>query len=149
MVSPVSNDTEMLKILLELKASIDKIFRDYMSRVPSEEMPELDVSYDPPIDIIDTGEELILIMDVPGFSKDEIRIKATEEMLEIKAISNSRRTKGRYLVKQRLNDCNIVKRVKLPMRIKPHEVKAVLRSGLLEIHMPKAEVMKEIEVMVA
>ena len=145
----MNEENDTLKLLLELKANIDRIFRDFMSKVPSGESLDLDIQYDPPIDILDTGDELVLIMDVPGFSKDDIRIKATEDIIEIRATSSdTKRPRGRYILKQRLCDRNLVKRVELPIKIRPHEVRAILKSGLLEIHMPKAEVVKEIEVMV-
>ncbi|RLF20981.1 MAG: Hsp20/alpha crystallin family protein, partial [Thermoprotei archaeon] len=53
----------------------------------------------------------------------------------------------RYIMRQRIYN-KIHKRVLLPVRIKPHEVKAILKGGVLEIYLPKAEGGEEVEVAV-
>ncbi|MCD6509930.1 MAG: Hsp20/alpha crystallin family protein [Thermoprotei archaeon] len=134
--------------LLELKEGVEKVFREVLSKIPLDELPN-ENKVDPPIDIIDYGEEIGLIMDLPGFGKEHIKIKATEELLEIKAIrEHDGSTRRKYIVRQRLPCTEIIKRIKLPLKIKPHGVRAVLKNGVLEVRMPKAEVMREIEVMV-
>ena len=134
-------------LLLELRNAIERAFKDALSRIPAERMAEEEVVYDPPYDLIDLGDTLLLIMDLPGFGKDSIRIRAHEDFIEIRARAKPRELelKGRYLVRQRLVG-RVEKRIRLPVKIKPHGVKAVLRSGTLEVYMPKAEIEKEVDI---
>ncbi len=145
----MENYDDAYKAILKLRREIEMMFRSIMSSLPVEKV-SYEMPYDPPIDIIDLGEEIVVIMDLPGFDKDQIKIKVTEELLEIKALGNNEKIlkDGKYLIRERFWQGDIVKKVKLPIKIKPHEVRAVLKNGILEVYMPKAQIVREVEVMV-
>jgi len=104
------------------------------------------MKYDPPYDLIDLGDEFLLKIDLPGFTKDDIRIRASDELVEVRAKSKGRNEiKGKYIVRERIEG-DVEKKVELPAKIRPHEVRAILKHGVLEIYMPKAEVVKEVDI---
>ncbi len=72
----------------------------------------------PLIDVIETDEEVQVIAEMPGVSKDDIELNATERELEIKAESENRR---------------YYERVELPCEVIPDSAKARYNNGVLEV----------------
>ncbi|RLF20283.1 MAG: hypothetical protein DRZ82_03000 [Thermoprotei archaeon] len=143
------NVHNMYMLLLDLKYSIDRVFKDIMAKIPPDDLNDVRVRYDPPYDLVDLGNEFLLRIDLPGFSKDDIRIRASDDIIEIRARLRNRENsvKGKYIVRQRMEG-DIEKRIKLPAKIRPHEVRAILKHGVLEVYMPKSEVIKEVDIAV-
>ncbi|ADB57873.1 archaeal heat shock protein Hsp20 [Archaeoglobus profundus] len=72
----------------------------------------------PLIDVIETDEEVQVIAEMPGVSKEDIELNATERELEIKAESENRR---------------YYERVELPCEVIPDSAKARYNNGVLEV----------------
>jgi len=107
--------------------------REMAKKLMGEEM-DMDREYDnPTADVIETEEELVAIINLPGAEKDRIDLRATEDSLFVEAPSTSR--EGKYLRQERPL---VMKRtLKLPMEIKPEQVRARYENGVLEVHLPK------------
>jgi len=137
---------DLYTLLLSLKYTIDKAFRDIMTKLSIKDVNISYMKYDPPYDLIDLGDEFLLKIDLPGFTKDDIRIRASDELVEVRAKSKGHNEiKGKYIVRERIEG-DVEKKVQLPAKIRPHEVRAILKHGVLEIYMPKAEVVKEVDI---
>ena len=92
-------------------------------------------SYDlAPIDLIETEEELIALVALPGASKDKIDLRVTEDNLYIDARAEVR--EGKYL-RRETGTMPRKREIKLPIEIKPEQVKASFKDGILEVHLPK------------
>lgn len=76
----------------------------------------------PLVDVIETDDEVQVIAEMPGISKDDIELKATEKSLEIKAEGESRKY---YEV------------VDLPAEVDPDSAKARYNNGVLEVILKK------------
>lgn len=137
---------ESLKTIADIKKEIDKLFREAWSHFPR--VYEYFGFYEPPFDLEDTGNEYIIYMDIPGFSKDEIKIKVSEDLVEVKAEKGEEFTETRnFIVKQRVYR-GFHKVIKLPTKVRPDEAKAVLENGVLQITLPKAGISREVEIKV-
>lgn len=88
----------------------------------------------PAIDLIDTDEEIIALVALPGAAKDKIDLRATEDSLAVEAKAIAR--EGRYL-RRDTSPLGFKRDIKLPAEIKPEMVKASYQNGILEIHLPK------------
>lgn len=88
----------------------------------------------PAIDLIDTDEEIIALVALPGAAKDQIDLRATEDSLAVEAKAIAR--EGRYL-RRDTSPLGFKRDIKLPAEIKPEMVKASYQNGILEIHLPK------------
>jgi len=98
------------------------------------EMPEAK-GYDvPTIDLLDTAEELIALVALPGISKDKIDLRVTEDSITIEAQAVPR--EGKYLRRER-SALGLKRELKLPMEIKPEQVKASFENGIMEVRLPK------------
>ena len=92
-------------------------------------------SYDlAPIDLMETEEELIALIALPGSSKDSIDLRVTEDNLYVDAKMVAR--EGKYLRKE-MGTLPRRREIKLPIDIKPEQVKASFKDGILEVHLPK------------
>lgn len=92
-------------------------------------------SYDmAPIDLIDTEEELIALVALPGSNKEMIDLRVTEDSLYVDAKMLAR--EGKYL-RREMSVQPRRREIKLPIEIKPELVKASFRDGILEVHLPK------------
>jgi HSP20 family protein len=92
-------------------------------------------SYDlAPIDLIETEEELIALVALPGASKEKIDLRVTEDNLYVDARAEVR--EGKYL-RREMATLPRKREIKLPIEIKPEQVKASFKDGILEVHLPK------------
>jgi HSP20 family protein len=87
-----------------------------------------------PIDLIETDDELIVLVALPGASKEKIDLRVTEDSLYVDAKANPR--EGKYL-RREMGTMGRKRDIKLPMEVKPEQVKATFKDGILEVHLPK------------
>jgi HSP20 family molecular chaperone IbpA len=93
----------------------------------------------PPVDIVEDGNELLIVADLPGFEKKNITLKINDSMLSITATRDPVEHAGTSYWKQR--PLKIEKKIHLPIKIKEGEEavgKAKYANGVLEIRIPVA-----------
>lgn len=125
---------------------MERMFRDFfLSPLPmlrrSWLAPELRRELEPEIDLRETEHDFVLSAAIPGMSKDDIDINVTEDRI---TLSGERKTEEekpgeRMHIRQQSYGSFHASYV-LPSDVKPGEVKATYKNGILEVHMPKAEV---------
>ena len=86
------------------------------------------------IDLIETEDELIALVALPGASKEKIDLRVTEDSLYVDAKATPR--EGKYL-RREMGTMGRKRDLKLPMEVKPEQVKASFKDGILEVHLPK------------
>jgi HSP20 family protein len=86
------------------------------------------------VDLIETEEELIALVALPGSSKENIDLRVTEDNLTVDAKMVAR--DGKYL-RREMGTAPRHREIKLPLEIKPEQVKASFKEGILEVHLPK------------
>ena len=138
---------DLLDSMIKLQKEIDRSFREILSKFS--EIPEITFGvYEPPADIEDKGEEIIIYCDLPGFRKDEVKIKVTEDRIEIFAEKSKERKEidrqRKYYRKERVYE-SFYKKIDLPVKVRPEQARASYNNGILEIHLPKSEATRELE----
>lgn len=98
-----------------------------------------------PIDLIEADIELIALVALPGASKDTIDLRVTEDSLYVDAKANP--SEGKYL-RRELNSISLNREIKLPVEVKPEQVRAAFKDGILEVHLPKLVVVSAQKVQV-
>ncbi len=100
----------------------------------------------PPVDMIEENDNLIIKIDIPGFSKKQIKLSIHGNVLSINAKKDEAVT-GTIIWKQRPDI--IDKKIKLPMRIKEGEEQvnsAKYAEGVLTITIPIENTEKNIPI---
>lgn len=102
----------------------------------------------PPLDIVETKEEYIAEVELPGFELADMNIKLEKHVLRISSkYQNCDEGKKRYIIKERV--CKEFERtLSIGSDINEDEIKATLNNGILRIVMPKKidKIPKEINV---
>jgi HSP20 family protein len=86
------------------------------------------------IDLLETDDELVALVALPGASKEKIDLRVTEDSLYVEAKANPR--EGRYL-RREINTMGLKREIKLPVEVKPEQVRASFKDGILEVRLPK------------
>lgn len=100
----------------------------------------------PPVDMIEENDNLIIKIDIPGFSKKNIKLSIHGNVLSINA-KKDEDVSGTVIWKQRPDI--IDKKIKLPMRIKKGEEQvnsAKYAEGVLTITIPIENAEKNIPI---
>ncbi|MEZ0345103.1 MAG: Hsp20/alpha crystallin family protein [Infirmifilum sp.] len=133
----------MAKIQKELNETLRNIWAKYSALYPD----KLRV-YDPLFDIEDRGDSIVVYVDVPGFKRNEIRIRVTEDSLEIIAEKSEEKIREesdrKYLQRQRLYR-QIYKKIELPVKVRPEQARARLEEGVLMVMLPKSGAEREVQ----
>jgi len=90
--------------------------------------PEVKEEREPLVDVVETNEEVRVVVELPGVEKTDIKLHGTEESLEISVDTPH---------------CKYYKEVELPAKVRVREAKSSYKNGVLEVILPKAEVSKE------
>ena len=96
----------------------------------------------PAINMYETESEYVLLIDMPGVRKDNVRIKLENEFLIIMGrIDYDIEIKKRYLVKE-ADIANYFRKLKVGDSIDESNIHATLELGQLTIRLPKHNRMK-------
>ena len=98
------------------------------------------------IEIFDTGEALKIQAEVPGFKPEELEVSVEPQSLTIvgKREAGKELKNGDKVVYNERRADQVLRVVQLPEAVLPDKVTATLKSGILELDMPKAAPPKKI-----
>ncbi|WP_224447821.1 Hsp20/alpha crystallin family protein [Haloprofundus salilacus] len=83
------------------------------------------------VDVIDEGDHIRVVADLPGVDKDDIDLKCDGERLTISAASDRR---------------EYDERIQLPTRVDEHSASATFKNGVLQVTLDRIEDSAEIDV---
>ncbi len=97
-----------------------------------------DRSFNPPMDIYETEDHLVIVMEIAGMRPDDIRVVFEKEALSISGkraeAPSSRKTR---LHQMEIDYGNFQRTLQIPFPLKTEEFKATYRQGFLVITVPK------------
>jgi HSP20 family molecular chaperone IbpA len=100
----------------------------------------------PPVDVYENREEFLLIADLPGTSKDDLRIHLDKGQLTLEARRNDP-VVGRTLASE-IRAVEYRRAFSIPQGIDADRVSADLQGGVLSIHLPKSAAVKPRQIQV-
>ncbi|MCE4617743.1 MAG: Hsp20/alpha crystallin family protein [Desulfurococcales archaeon] len=89
------------------------------------EKPVVKEEMDPLVDVFEDEDEVVIVAEIPGASKDDIHVKALENKVVIKAKGKEKR---------------YYKEIELPVKVDPGKARASYKNGVLEVRIKKADV---------
>ena len=94
----------------------------------------------PSVDLEDQGKDFCLIVDLPGFRKEDVEIEVSDDSVTIhaKREQSQEEKKKNYVRRERAAQA-FYRRIQLPESVRSGDAKASLNNGILEITLPKKE----------
>jgi HSP20 family protein len=138
--------TDLIDLQREINRMFDRFFRGF------EEEEERAIStWRPVVDISETDDEYIVRAEIPGVSKDDIKVTIRDNMLTISGEKKQEKeTKNENFHRVERVYGSFTRTFTLPGAVKVDKVEATFKDGVLTIKLPKVEEAKskEIEVKV-
>jgi len=135
------NATDVAVGLGKVEAGVNEL----ISKLAAVIDPRL-MTREPPIDIFDNGDSVVILVDLPGVKKDSIKVRVGSNYVEIAAEPQPTPTVGKAARIERLSNFRIYRRVELGVRFKVDGAKAMYRDGVLQVIIPKLGSIAETEV---
>ena len=95
--------------------------------------------FTPLVDIIETGEEFIFQADLPGVKAGDVDVSYENGVLTIEGKVQPRQPAEQGYVWREYGVGHFYRQFSLGTPINPDGIRAELKSGVLELHVPKAE----------
>lgn len=122
-----------------LQHSINRLFDDNLRflRAPDAALAQGGAF---PVDIKDTPEAVVVIAELPGFNKEDIKVNFNDNMLSIKGERNreEKEESENYLRVERSYG-SFSRSFSVDVPVKQDEIKARYQDGVLEITLPKQD----------
>jgi HSP20 family protein len=113
---------------------MDELFRDF--GVPTPDQGLFGEMW-PPIQIDDSGDELILRADVPGLTEKDISIEATQDTLTLRGEKKVQVPDGYTVHRQERRPLRFTRTIALPSRIDLDNVEASVSNGVLTLQLSR------------
>lgn len=140
------SEQDPFREMINFRDTINGMFEDFFSGRPllasSVGLPALEPrGWMPPVDIRETGDELIVYAGLLGIKKEDCKVEVRDNSL---ILSGERKDsgEGQDWLRRELPVGAFYRAFALPIEVKADQVKAVYRDGVLEIHLPKSEAAK-------
>ena len=130
--------------LSRLQSELNRLFATF---VETNQAGATATSWDPNVDVMDDGQKLRVLIEVPGVDPEDVRVMVRGRVLTVRGTKKGRtRTRGgiRFFCMERYFG-GFVKSVALPRAVNTHQARTLLKDGLLEIVLPHVPDQRERE----
>jgi HSP20 family protein len=118
-----------------IKREIDRVFEDFFSPALS-----FGATTFPKLDVIEDKEAFIVKVDVPGFSKEDLKINLEENLLTITGKRDyEKELKGKNALRTERYYGEFSRTITIPSTVNAFEIKAEYKAGVLTLYLPKKE----------
>lgn len=117
-----------------IQERLNRLFEDFERISPRVVRVEL------PVDVIDEGDQIRVVADLPGFNKEDIEVWVEDNDLIIKAERKEEEVeKEKNYIRRERRYGRIYRRVALQTDVDFENVRASYNNGVLEVIVPKTE----------
>jgi len=93
----------------------------------------------PPINVFRKGEDIVLVVEVPGVRKSDLRIEAKGNTIRLAGTKTVEQAGNASVHRVERRSGQFDRAITLPIEIDADGVKAECRDGILAVHLPRAE----------
>ena len=93
--------------------------------------------FDPPMDIYETEETLVVVMEIAGMRGEDIQVTFEKEFLSISGVRPEPSSPKTHLHQMEIDYGKFQRTLQIPFPLKTEEFKATYRQGFLVITVPK------------
>lgn len=124
LIKAITND------LLAIEHSLREILSKFNSHLK-------DLIIEPTVDVYDQGDKFIILIDLPGVKKENIKLRVGLDYVEIHVMNTDYIMDGKPIKVERSANFRMYRKIELPCKIKVSDVKASLKDGVLYVILPK------------
>lgn len=130
----------------ELQQEMGRLLESFFGRSP--QMTGPDRAWAPLVDMYETGDDLVVVAELPGVKEQDIRLAVTGDVLTLRGERGSDATASEASSQYRSERWfgRFERMVALPIPVQADRIKATYREGLLTVRLPKAEEIKPREI---
>ncbi len=103
----------------------------------------------PALDIVESGDQTVIVAEIPGVQKEDVKLSVEKDILTIQASrkTNALPEKGTWL-RNEIRTGEFSRSVRLPKGVDSGKISAELNNGILKVTLPKSEVVKPREIQI-
>ena len=122
----------------QLRSNWDRLFDNFLDDLWG--LPVNGAQYAPALDILETNDELIIQVEIPGVDAKDVEISLAGDVLTIagQKVAQTNEERMRYHYTERRYG-SFQRILRLPLPVEPQHVDAASKNGLLVITLRKAE----------
>lgn len=126
-------------MLRSLQEEVNDLFGDFFGTM-DEEAQDLSRIWSPRLDISETDNEYRVTMDLPGVSKKDVDISASNHRLTIRGERKMEsKEKGETFLRVERSRGTFHRSIPLPEGAQPEKAEAEFDAGMLTVHIPKSK----------
>lgn len=124
----------------ELDSLIERMNRQFGELSRTFDPEPLGVLADVPVDVVDDGESIVVIADLPGVERDEIDLRVDRETLTISATpADTERFDDDQYHRNERQQASVRRRLTLPVAVDASHAIATASNGVLTVTLPKQD----------
>jgi HSP20 family protein len=135
-LSPVAWDP--LSLLRVATADVERLFGALPAGLmPNDSRAMKELRWTPSVDVVAKDDRLTIRVDLPGLTRDEVKVDVADDAITIQGERKKEFEEdkdGHYRLERAYG--SFFRSVPLPDGVKPEEVKATFRNGVLEVTAP-------------
>ena len=137
--------TDFAREVDQLQESIQRMFDNPLTHGTTRFPRIQNLAWVPPVEIAESDTMIVMTFELPGLDKDDVKIDIADDVLTLRGEKKSTHVeedaKKEFFLKER--SYGVFERsFSLPPSVNVDEITAVFEKGVLEITLPKSEVVK-------
>lgn len=132
--------TNPMRLLNDMDRLFDEFRTEWESTFLQPTKLPANIIRKPLLDLADNGKEYVVTAELPGITKEDLKVEVTANSIEIsseKKIEQKEEKEG-YIRRER-SYSNFYRSIPLPEDIAPAKADAELKEGILTVKLPKAK----------
>ena len=126
--------------LVGIREEMNRLFDSFFSELPERRRGLLEGEWAPSVDVAETGDEIVVTVELPGVQQDDVDITVADDILTLKGEKKEEKEikKENYHRVERSYG-SFQRSISLPTGVQSEKAKAKYKDGVLQITIPKAE----------
>ena len=121
--------------LTSFRSEMDRLFDDFLRPKYDREW----APFTPPVDVEENATEYVFSLDLPGVSAKDVKVTANGDTLTIRGERKAAEKKDESLHRVERSYGMFERSFTLGTPVRPDQIQASYKDGVLEVHVPKAD----------
>jgi len=130
---------EPMTEIRRLQEDMDRLLERFMKPFSTLTWPVSEAA-GPPVDVYEKDGNVVVKAELPGLKKEDIEVTATEDSISLRGeFKREEEVKKEGFYRRERREGKFYRTIPMPAPIKPDQVKASFKDGILEITAPEVE----------